>query len=227
MWRFVVLVGVIVVAAGLAIAGGLGSQEPEPTPAVARRADIVCAADGTFVRTERVLPLRDGVHVRVENVSSAELLEIRSPTDEVLAEIPVAFEGPSEATLPLPPGTATVTCTSEVDPDDAPSAVLTVVDAEDRWTSPELSCGDATQRSTFIVPLSETERARSTARRAVPGLRPGDTLVSPGYPSSLWHGDLLIVVRDGIAIARITRAQDAGTWNVFVDACPGTDLGSG
>lgn len=225
VWRLVVLIGVIAIAAGLATAGGSGSDGAPLAPSVARGAEVVCSSTGTIVRTERVLPLRDGVHVAVENPASAERLEIRSASDTLLAELPVANDRSTEATFALPPGPMTVTCSSD---DDANSdaGVLTVLDPQDRWVSPELTCdGETPERAELVTTISLTERAQSTARRAVPNLRGSDELETPGYPGTRWHGDLLIVVRDERTVGRITRAQEAGAWHVFVEWCPSSGLG--
>jgi hypothetical protein len=226
VWRLVVLIGVIAIAAGLAAAGGVGSDGAPLASSVARRAEVVCGPTGTIVRTDRVLPLRDGVHVTVENPASAERLEIRSASDTLLAELPVTDDRPTEATFALPPGPMTVTCSSDGAVSDA--GVLTVLDPQERWISPELTCdGETPERAELVATISLTERAQSTARRAVPNLRGSDELETPGYPGSRWHGDLLIVVRDGRTIGRITRAQEGGAWHVFLEWCPSSGLGEG
>ena len=227
VWRLVVLIGVIAIAAGLAAAGGFGSDGAPLAPSVARGAEVVCSPTGTIVRTERVLPLRDGVHVAVENPASAERLEIRSASDTLLAELPVADDRPTEATFALPPGPMTVTCSSD-DGAASDADVLTVLDPQGRWISPELTCdGETPERAELVATISLTERAQSTARRAIPNLRGSDELETPGYPGSRWHGDLLIVVRDGRTIGRITRAQEGGAWHVFLEWCPSSGLGHG
>jgi len=225
MWRLVVLAGVVAIALGLAVAGGFGSDAPPPAAAVARLAQVVCEPDAARVHTGRVSALRDGVHVVVENDSRATSLEIRSPSDVLLDEVPLSSDAPTQATFPLPPGPASVTCVSEDDEHAADASVLTVVDPGGRWVSPDLPCDLATvERAEYVIDLVRDERPVATARRAVPGLRGSDELESPGYPASTWHGDLLVVLREGQAIARIARADDNGGWHVFVEACPGSGL---
>ena len=220
------LIGVVTAALGLAAAGGFGSDVPSSATAVVRQARIVCEPEAARVPSEPVSALRDGVHLVVENASGATMLEIRSPTDALLAELPLSSDTPTEAIFPLPPGPVSVTCVTAGEAGATDIGVITVVDPGGRWVSPDLPCGpDDVERSTYETELVIEERASSTARRAVPGLHGSDLLESPGYPASTWHGDLLVVVRDGETIARIARADDKGMWNVFVDACPGAGLG--
>jgi hypothetical protein len=229
MWRVVVLVGVVAIALGVAAAGGFGSDAPPPAAEIARLAQVVCEPDAARVHTERVSALRDGVHVVVENDSRATSLEIRSPSDVLLDEVPLSSDAPTQATFALPPGPASVTCISEDDEDRATDAgVLTVVDAGNRWVSPDLPCDLATvERAEYVTDLVRDERPVATARRAVPGLRGSDELESPGYPGSTRHGDLIVVFREGQAVARIARADDNDAWHVFVEACPGSGLVEG
>jgi hypothetical protein len=186
---------------------------------------VVCEPDAARVHTERVSALRDGVHVVVENDSRATSLEIRSPSDVLLDEVPLSSDAPTQATFALRPGPASVTCVSDDEDRAADAGVLTVVDPGDRWVSPDLPCDLATvERAEYVTDLVRDERPVATARRAVPGLRGSDELESPGYPASTWHGDLLVVMREGEAIARIARADDNDAWHVFVEACPGSGL---
>jgi hypothetical protein len=227
--RLVLVAGIVTIAAGIAAAGGL-SLEPGPAaPVFPEAARIVCQPEGTVVRTETVLARRDGVHVVVENASRAQLLEIRSDTDAPLGEVPIAAEGTTEATFTIPPGAVTVTCESgRQDGRDRTAAVLAIVDPRDRFVPTTLACGDAElEMREFVAEEIAGEDPNVTAHRTVPGLRPGDRLEKPGYPATQWHGDLLVVVREGENVGRITRAQDRGLWSVVVAACPGTGLTDG
>lgn len=217
------LIGVVAIALGLAAAGGFGS-DGDRTDAAARRAEISCEPGGTRVRTDRVLSMRDGVHLVVENGAAATQLEIRSSNDALLGEVPLSIDAPTEAVFALPPGPSSVTCATDgLDPDDAHVGVLTVLDPKDRWVSPDLACADEdVERTELVTALIPTERPASTARRAVPALRGSDDLQPPGYPGSGWQGDLLIVRREGETVARIARADDNGEWHVFVEACAGS-----
>lgn len=221
--------GVVTIAAGIAVAGGFtfeGPALPEPPPMQAR---VECQPEGTVVRTDSVLASRDGVHIVVENASRARLLEIRSATDEPLGEIPILTDAVTQTTFQIPPGPITVTCTAGRDTDhDRSAGVLTVLDPHDRWITLELVCPDEDLETVeFVVEEIPLEPAPATARRAVPGLRGSDELEKPGYPGSLWQGDLVVVVREGETVGRITRAQDRGSWHVLVSACPGTGLAEG
>jgi hypothetical protein len=219
-----VLAGVIAIAAGLAVAGGFGSPDTALVRAAPRQALIVCSPDGAIARTDRVVAVRDGVHLSVENAGGADRLAIRSASDELLGDVPVPLEGQAEATLALPPGPVSVSCSAE-GRDDPGADVLTVVDPGRRWVSPELGCdADTLEHAELVTGLIPAERARSTARRAVTGLLTTDELRTPGYPASKWHGDLLVVFRGGRPVARIARAQDGGAWHVFVESCPGEGL---
>ena len=219
------LVGVVAIALGLAAAGGFGRDLPPPATEIARQARVVCTPDAARVETERVAALRDGVHVVVENDAGAAVLEIRSPADELLDDLPLSSDTPTEGILPLPPGPVSVTCVADDEDGSGGVGVLTVVDLGDRWIPPDLACDPGTvERHEYVTALIPEERPTETARRAVPGLRGDDVLESPGYPASAWHGDLLVVVREGQAIARIARADDNAAWHVFIEACPGAGL---
>jgi hypothetical protein len=222
--RVLVVLGVVTIAAGVTATGGLSidrDDAPAPTPSVAR---LTCGPEGTAAADARVLASRDGVHVRVTNLSRDGLVEVRSATDELLAESPIQLEGVTDAVLTVPPGPVTVTCLAGREDDRArASAVLEIVAREERWLAPDPTCAplERTESSTREI---AGEGAIETARRAIDGLLPGDELRTPGYPDSTWHGDLLVVVRDGRTIGRITRAQNRGAWSVVVAACPGTGL---
>lgn len=219
------LVGVVAIALGLGAAGGVSSDVPMADQ-VARRAEISCEPGAVRVATDRVLSMRDGVHVVVDNEAGAAGLEIRSSSDALLGEVPLVVSVPTEAVLALPPGASSVTCVMDgTVPNEAHVGVLTVVDPKGRWVSPDLPCADEdVERAEFATSLIPTERAAATARRAVPSLLGSDVLASPGYPGTEWQGDLLVVRREGVTIARIARADDNGGWDVFVETCPGTGL---
>ena len=221
--------GVVTIAAGIAVAGGFTFERAAPPPPPATQARVECQPEGTVVRTESVLVARDGVHVLVDNASRARLLEIRSATDEPLGEIPISTDAVTETTFQIPPGPVTVTCASGRDTDrERTAAVLMILDPHDRWITPDLVCPDeGLETAEFTVEQIPLEAASVTARRAVPGLRGSDEVKKPGYPGSLWQGDMEVVIREGETIGRITRAQDRGTWHVLVAACPGTGLADG
>jgi hypothetical protein len=56
------------------------------------------------------------------------------------------------------------------------------------------------------------------------GLAQTDEIAKPGYPGTRWHGDLVVVIRDGATIGRFTRAQEQGMWSIAVTACAGSQL---
>jgi hypothetical protein len=219
--RLVVVVGVVTIAAGITIAGGFPSEpapDVAPPPSVAR---VVCETGGAVLRAPTVVAARDGVHLAVTNASGADLLEIRSATDEPLAETPLDLDALTNAVFQIPPGPVTVTCGAG----DAGASVLQILDPRERWVSPTLACGEEeVERVELTTEEIPGEPAVGTARRAVPGLRGSDELEKPGYPGSLWHGDLLVVIREGEVVGRITRAQNRGEWSVVVTACPGSGL---
>lgn len=220
------VVGVVIVAGGIGMTGGFGSTSEDlagPAPDVAR---VACQPLATVVRTPVVLAGRDGVRFAIDNASRAQFLDVRSETDAQLAEAPIVPGEVTEAVLTIPPGTLSVTCSAGVGMGtDRSAGTITVVDLQDRWISPELACNERNvETASFEAGQRSDETAEDTARRAVPGLLGSDLLVKPGYPGTLWHGDLLTVVREGEAVGEVTRAQDRGTWNVVVTSCPGTAL---
>ena len=104
-------------------------------------------------------------------------------------------------------------------------ARLQVRDPAGLWVPEALDCAEAESGVFETGYLEETFEA--TARRALLGLREADRLVKPGYPDTLWHGELHAVVRDGRTVGRVVRVLNHGTWNLTVDACPGTGLTAG
>jgi hypothetical protein len=215
---------VVVIAAGIAAAGGFTSAPEAPPPRAVDVAHVVCQPLGTVVRTPRVNAERDGVHLAVTNLSKAELLEIRSASDDLLAEAPIEPDGVTENVFTIPPGDVTVTCLSgRLEGRDRSAAVLDVLDTAP-WISPTLACGDDVDLVELTAEEIPDEPAAATAGRTVPGLRSSDTLAKPGYPNSRWHGDLLVVLREGETVGRITRAEDRGAWSVVVTACRDSGL---
>jgi hypothetical protein len=221
----IVLCGVVAIAAGITAAGGFGStSEPGTTASTVAVAQVVCGPLGARVETPRVRARLDGVHVDVMNPSRVDLLQVRSSTDALLAEVPLDRDGVTENVFTIPPGAVTVTCVSgRLAGRDRSADVLEILPTA-RWISPDLACGEDVDRVEIRTRTTEDEPPSVTASRNVPGLRSTDVLLKPGYADTRWHGDLLVVRRGGETIARITRAQDRGGWSIIVTACPGTGL---
>lgn len=229
MREAIVAVGVVLIAAGISLASDL--SEPDDSP-VARVPDIVhvrCEADAVRLGASTVQPQQDGVRFVVDNESKAQLFDVvLVGIDTVAAETPINPGEVTEATFAIPPGPVSLACLSgREDGRERTPAELIVLDPRGLWVSPDLGCdtSETTEVSVQYAGARETdEDPATTARRAVPGLLGTDDIVKPGYPQTRWHGDLVVVVREGETIGRITRAQDESTWRVVVEACAGSAL---
>lgn len=219
---------VVISAAGVGVVAAFALRESGSSLAARRVAPdvarVVCDTGAVRLAAVAVQASENGVRFVVENPSRAQLLQIRDPRrDSPLAELPLLAGAPSEATFAIGPGRVQVACL----PDRAsggPAAVLSILDPDDRWISPALSCSE-TSSIRFQAPFAAgAEDAAQTARRTVPGIEPSDEVAKPGYPGSLWHGDLVVVIRDDRTVGRVTRAHDQGTWSVAVTACASSPL---
>jgi hypothetical protein len=219
--RAIVSAGAALIAVGVAMAGGFAThreRESLPTPGVAR---VVCEPDRVRLGDDTVLAQPDGVRFEIENVSRAQLLQLTLVgLDGAPIEEPIPSNRVTNTTFTIPPGPVTVACLSGRDDGRVREpALLTVLDTHDLWVSPDLSCEEI-EGTSFAAPLDvPDESAVDTARRTVPGLTQTDVLAKPGYPRTRWHGDLLVVIREGETIGRVTRAEHEGGWLIDVDAC--------
>ncbi len=224
MRRIAIVLGVVTVVLGAVVVVLGPDDDAAGTPEVAH---VICGPDGVRVVGPEVRARPDGVHVRVDNPGRAVALELRpvdgGPADVV--ETQLAPGRPTDAVLSIEPGRALVACVLEGSSFLERTGELTVRDDAELWVSPDLGCTDprSLELETFVL----EEPAEDTARRAVKGLLDTDVLRKPGYPATMWQGDLLIVERGGATIATIARGQNHGHWAVFVDACPGHHLAEG
>lgn len=214
--------GIVLIAVGVGIGADLGARESPPTDGVPDRVDVRCEPDSVKLAGPAVEPGPDGVRFVVDNASKARLLQVGLVgLDEPAFSVSIAQGEITEASFAIPPGPVSVRCTSAFGTAfHRPAEELIVLDPEGLWTSPDPTCPDL-ETVQLVAPFVEgDETPGQTARRVVPGLEPSDDVVKPGYPETPWHGDLVVVIRDGVTIGRVTRAQNEGEWNLVVDACP-------
>jgi hypothetical protein len=135
----------------------------------------------------------------------------------------------TDAELSVPPGRIEVRCVSDAGGFDstAPKAELLVLDPHHLWVSPELTCDSMTHLQLDGGAAPEHPDPELLARETLRGLLPADRLVKPGYPQTQWHGDLLLVEREGQPIATVTQYANGGRWLLDVEVCPGNHLRNG
>jgi hypothetical protein len=214
-------------AAGLVAA--LSFREGGPAVAASRVAPDValvrCQPDGADVDAPVVRAGEGGVRFVVLNESQAQFLRVR-PQRELGAPVDLLL-GPSEpnvAVLTVPPGSVRVSCLRDRASRPAPASELAIVDPQELWISPKLACPKVVVREFQSRFAGADESAVETVRRTMRDLVSEDEVAKPGYPLTRWHGDLVVVIRDGRTIGRVTRAQDQGGWTVAVTACTGVGI---
>lgn len=224
MRRWLLTLGVVGVAVGVTAASyGLRERGSLDAAAISDVARITCEPESVRLDATSVRARPDGVHVAVANLSRALYLDITSADGESTERLPLTPGLLEQATFALPPGRVSVACVAgrEVGRPREPATLL-ILDPQGLWVSPQLAC-DETLTIDFEVALADEEPS-ATFRRSLPGLTEADELMKPGYPQTRWHGDLLVVLREGEAVARVTRAESEGMFDVSVDACPGAGL---
>jgi hypothetical protein len=183
-------------------------------PDIAR---IVCAEHAVRVLTPEVRPQVDGVHIAVDNRSSAVALDLHHTEwergDGVGGDV---GRRSGERGYSIEPGELLIACerpnSSYV---DSPPATLTIVDPAGLWIPTEPTCAEPRRfRIAGREPLTP-----DVARRVLDGLLPSDEIVQPGYPQTPWMLPLLVVRRDGVVIASLTPLRDLN-----VEVCPDSGI---
>lgn len=213
---------VVILVGGIAFITSLSSGQA--TPFVAR---IRCAAAGPVALDPEVRPQADGVHLSFEADDGAQVYDVHAAGWAVGTSLGGRIlRGVTETELSVPPGLVEVRCVNDVAGFDAeaPKAELRVVDPEHLWVSPDLTCAAPERLVVDAGPAPDAPDPQQLARAALDGLQAGDRFVKPGYPDTQWHGDLMLVVRDGQPIATFTQYSDGGRWRVDLEACPGAHL---
>jgi hypothetical protein len=200
-----------------------------PLPDVAR---VTCTRAGTESQTREVLPQADGVHVLIERRGSGDsYYYVRAATARSLNQ-GGRLQGPlSEIRTTMPPGDILVGC---FEPGQPPPwrktagvgyARLTVLDPDDLWFPPELSCDEhGLEKIDARGPGHRSLSLEELARRLLSGLEPEDTFENPGYPETQWHLASLLITRGEEAIARIEfDAYDSPRW-ALLRPCRGSGI---
>jgi hypothetical protein len=186
---------------------------------------VICEPEGAVVDAPAVRAGDAGVRFVVQNTSQAQFLRVRpdrelgSPVELLLAD-----GSRSEATLAVAPGRVRVSCLRDRSSGPAPASELAIVDLQGLWISPELACARVQELEFQTRFAGIQEDAVATVRRTIRSLADGLEIAKPGYPQTRWHGDLLVLIRDGRTIGRVTRAQDQGMWTVALSACTGSGI---
>jgi len=217
-----VVIGFVVIAVGVALAtvalGGRGD--------LAGEGRVVCAKEGARAATPAVAAQVDGLHLRIVNVGRDRRYEVASrdvPGSGVTTGV-LPADGVVHLQLALAPGQVEFSCL-RAGTGERLVALFELEDPADLWTPERLACAEP-DSGVFETDYA-VEPFEDTARRALPGLQDADVLVKPGYPDTRWHGELHVVIRDERTVGRVARVLNHGTWNLAVDACPGTGLTQG
>lgn len=213
------MIGLAVIVVGVGLATfALGGNEDLP-----RVGRVVCAKEGVRVATPTVVAGADGLHLQVVNVGPDRRYEISSRAVRVAAPFGgvLPADGVVDLRLAIAPGDVAFECLRS-GTGERLSAVFELQDPGGLWIPDALACLDP-DSGVFETDYA-VEPFEATARRALLALDDDDVLVKPGYPDTRWHGELHVVIRDEETIGRVVRVLNHGTWNLTVDACPGTGL---
>jgi hypothetical protein len=217
-----VVIGFVVIAVGAVLAtvalGGRGD--------LAGVGRVVCAKEGARVVTPAVAAQVDGLHLQVVNVGKDRRYEVSSRgvpgSGPITGVLPA--DGVVDLQLALAPGEVEFACL-RAGTGERLVALFELQDPAELWTPDRLACAEP-DSGVFETDYA-VEPFEKTARRALPGIQDADVLAKPGYPDTRWHGELHVVIRGERTVGRVARVLNHGTWNLAVDACPGTGLTQG
>lgn len=196
----------------------------QPPADVAR---VVCARDAVRLDTHVVRAHANGVSFVFENPGNAWGFEFHPLSFEHGQSQGGRLQGDTmEQLSTLPPGEVTVAClpdarSSYSDP-DAMTATFTVVDPDRSYVPWDLVCGWG-EHFRITIAGDENEDPAEVFRR-VPGVSPSDEFAKPLYPESPLRWPTFIVFRDGEAVAWIGGPGIGESWELFVNACPGSGI---
>jgi hypothetical protein len=188
---------------------------------------IVCETNAIRIETPEVRAFADGVHFVLENPGDVwGLLFHPRSWDYGQAEGVTFHDDVMDDISAMPPGSVTVAClpTSRASYDDpeAATATISIVDPDGLYVPWNLTCGFGEQFR-MRIPASDDSGPTDVLRR-VPGVLLSDELRSPNFPESPQHWPTFVVDRDGEAIARIQGPWIDGSWELIVNACPGSGI---
>lgn len=214
-----VLVGAVVAVAARAALRDGGIPE---------RAVISCTAVGPHVADPVVRPEPDGVHLTFVNPAGAQQYDVHPVRWSSGTSIggPLA-DGETRTSISAPPGELLVSCLGDHGFTWGRPARLTVTDPAHLWVPSEPSCSDVRGFDVEDGTPPDQPAPSLIARSVLDGVRGSDELVKPGYPQTLWTGNLVMVIRGGRPIAAITQYANQGVWIVHVEVCRGEHLLTG
>jgi hypothetical protein len=214
-----------------------GQDMPTEMPPKATLPDVVeveCREDGAKVLSPEVRPQADGVHIRVDNVTSQtrSVFVTYSTGGGVGGGAPPGvseLQDPQGGTaLPAPPGPTLISCfdSRAHGRPDIKEVGLEIIDPEGLWTSTSLDCrawvaGTPGFRADW---KGEVGDPVDLARSHFEGLRPDDVIEQAGYPEAT--NVVVRVVRDAEIIATIEYWPDGqGGWlQQTVSRCQAADI---
>jgi hypothetical protein len=174
-----------------------------------------------FVQTDTsvVQTQPDGLHVRFDGGDAVSGFEIVDPTS---SRDVAAVGGDGDLAFGIDPGDWGIGCGRGVSPADTVPFVL--IDPVGHHAPEELTCGDRVP-TPFVSPIPTTRPHAEAAYVLVTGLAPGDQVRGAGYGADTWRlGPTYVVVRDGVAVARIVLGEQDGVWTGTFAACEGSEV---
>jgi hypothetical protein len=167
-------------------------------------AEVECTAGGPKILTPEAQPLADGLHLRIRNVTGAEMTF--SWPEGGFGVGP----GVTEIALPVAPGEAAFDCfpfdgTFMKDP-----PTLSVVDEMGAYVPPGPDCSGAASVGMEGTGLAADD-LMAEVQGSLVGLRQGDAIEAAGYPGSDTERSVR-VVRDGRVIASLSFERLDGQW---------------
>jgi hypothetical protein len=201
---------------------------------------ISCTKKGTHIRTPLIQPQKDGVHVRVNNVSGGEWIQFESVRRSPMTVgndwdrgYRIHRTKSRELVILAGPGVGLVSCSPGAHDrfSSAPGGFdsLEIVDPQGFWGPPDLACSrsDAIRFDVHgvttgngLVGVSDRE-----IRANLGGLLDSDDVRLAGYPHAqeIWRiGPWHVVVRDGESIASVWFWQVDGA--ATVNTCPDSGI---
>jgi hypothetical protein len=196
-------------------------DSPASAPDVLR---VGCGSGSPLTETAVVRAQGDGLHVEVsagEGISAYSVIEAEGDPNEYAV---VGSSVPSDV-MPIAPGSWEFACKESGQQDDTdPTASFELVDPDDHYASPELSCDAATEQA-FTSAIPGSTPPEEAAAQLVTGLAEGDVLRGAGYGVETFKvGPAYVVEHGGDSVARLTLGAESDPWAGTLTVCQGSGI---
>lgn len=182
--------------------------------------EVTCLEDGsTELPNVDVAASADGVHVSVDN-RAGEAVSLNGMGRDFSA-------GVTEQVAQIPPGDHEIACwpLSMHEGDEPPRQTIHVLDPDERWVPPELSCpkgqpttGSATLDYGIDTPGKQGDPV-DLALEVLRGVEGTDEIVAVGYPEAEFRQVALIRDEEQIALLSYSPTDDGGWLLAGYSAC--------